>query len=64
MYHKRYNLNELIKTIEGFKKEGRKFVDLEKLLMDIGCDPLDFNEFYITNIRHRVRYNRDDYRDR
>ncbi len=64
MYHKKYNLNELIKEVEVLKNEGRRFVDLEQLLMVIGFDSLDFNEFYITNIRHRIRYDRDDYRDR
>jgi hypothetical protein len=64
MYKKRYNLLEVQKVINGLIKEDRKFIDIEDLLIEIGFDTLDIQEFFIKNIKHRIRYDRDDYRDR
>jgi hypothetical protein len=64
MYKKRYNLLEVQKVINTLIKEDKKFIDLENLLIEIGFDTLDIHEFFIKNIKHRIRYDRDDYRDR
>lgn len=58
MYKKRYNLKELQKIIKELQK-SYNYVDLEKLLFEIGYDPLDVNMFYIKEIKHRVRYERE-----
>ena len=57
-YKKRYNLKELKKIIRELQK-SYNYVDLEKLLFEIGYDPLDVNLFYVTQIKHRIRYERE-----
>ena len=42
-YKKRYNLKELEKIIQEQIKKGRKYMDLEDLLFEIGYDFLDVN---------------------
>jgi hypothetical protein len=59
VYRKFYNLNELKKIIQKLLNDGRKKMDLEDLLFEIGYDPLDANEFHIKNIKHRIRYERE-----
>jgi hypothetical protein len=60
-YKKRYNLKELQKIIKTLQ-ERKKFMDLEDLLFEIGYDPLDVNIFYVKNIKHRIRYEREEQR--
>jgi hypothetical protein len=59
MYQKRYNLKELQRVITGLLESGRKFLTIEDLLMEIGCDILDINEYYIKKVRHHIRYERE-----
>ena len=58
-YKKRYNLKELEKIIQGQLKKGRKYMDLEDLLFEIEYDMLDVNMFYVTQVKHRIRYERE-----
>jgi len=56
MYSKRYNLKTLIDEIDDLIGAGRKFVDIEDLLFEIGFDMKDINKFYVKHIKHRMRY--------
>ena len=60
-YKKRYNLIELQEIINQLIEQGIRFIEFEQLLIEIGFDPLDINLFYITNIKHRLRYEREEY---
>jgi hypothetical protein len=60
MYKKRYSLEEIKKVINEQIKQGKKFLNIEGLLTEIGFDVLDINEFYIKNVRHHFRYERED----
>jgi hypothetical protein len=60
MYKKRYSLEEIEKVINGQIEQGKRFLNIEGLLIEIGFDVLDINEFYIKNIRHHFRYEREE----
>ena len=59
MYKKRYNLKATVEIINKQIERGRKYMDFEDLLIEIGFDILDINEFYIRNVRHHFRYERE-----
>ncbi len=59
MYKKRYNLKALVAIINRQIEHGRKYMDFEDLLVEIGFDILDINEFYIRNVKHHFRYERE-----
>lgn len=59
MYKKRYDLKELDKVIKEEIGKGREFIELEELLFGISFEPLDVNMFYIKNVKHRLRYERE-----
>jgi hypothetical protein len=59
MYKKYYDLKELKDTIAGLTLKGRHKINLEQLLNEIGCDTLDFQEYYVKNIKHIIRYERE-----
>lgn len=55
-YSKRYNLTEIKEIINKLIEDGKKNIDIEDLLIEIGFNPLDIQKFYIKNIKHRIRY--------
>lgn len=56
MESKRYNLKTLIDEINELILSGKKFVELEDLLFEIGFDMKDVNKFYVKHVKHRMRY--------
>lgn len=56
MDNKRYNLNKIKEQIDELILSGKKFVELEDLLFEIGFDMKDINKFYIKHVKHRMRY--------
>lgn len=59
MYKKYYNIEDIEKVMQGLKSSGKKKIHLEQLLEAIGCDNLDVQEFYIKNVKHHIRYERE-----
>lgn len=45
--------------MKKLKEKKKIFIDFEDLFYEIGFDPLDINEFYTKNIKHRLRYERE-----
>ena len=60
IYNKRYNLKELQQIINDLLAKNHIYLSIEELLNEIGFDPLDINKFYVANIKHRIRYERED----
>jgi hypothetical protein len=53
-----YNLKELEEKIKELKDTGRQKISLEDLFFNIGFDLMDFNKFWIKDVKHRIRYNK------
>jgi len=59
MYKKYYNLKEVNEIIENLIRQGKKKLNFEKLIDEIGCDIRDINEYYIKEVKHRLRYEKE-----
>lgn len=53
IYKKNYNKKNLLEQIT---ESGKKTFNIEDLLFEIGFDMKDINKFYVTHVKHKLRY--------
>lgn len=59
IYEKNYNVK---KIIELLKKQDKKTLNIEEIILLVGFDLIDLNNFYVNHIRNRVRYKKEERR--
>lgn len=59
MYKKRYNINTLKEIFLSISKDNRSYLSISEILDLIGYEPLDIQEYFIKNIKHKFRYDKN-----
>lgn len=58
LYKKRYSIKNLKNIFAELSTSNRTYLSISEILDEIQYDPLDIQEFFIKNIKHRFRYER------
>ena len=56
IYKRKYKVTELIEKLQGLEKST---LNLWELLILVGFNLIDVSHFYINEVKHRIRYERD-----